>query len=313
MLSDVTSAQDAKREISADTADDFEWVNAWAAATSPQTSTPPACEAVPQGTALVQELAHIQPKEQRAPEPTVADGVLPIAAQPESIAAEPVATSADLVADIGAVPMTNVEVDREQETIAEAAPSAGVLTSDGPNERGAPISVVPETEAAITPDENAPAVAPELVELVDEQSPQDDTKASFAPISFLDFARRAKPWRSLFGIAARQREPQPEIDTVDSLEALPNSGDPVAVDAATFLELAPAIAPDQLESDIGEIELRRDALLAEWEQERRMTAATAAPAARSRTTDYVPILLGCVLGFTLVVVFGAAASFVSLR
>jgi hypothetical protein len=32
-----------------------------------------------------------------------------------------------------------------------------------------------------------------------------------------------------------------------------------------------------------------------------------------RTSDYVPILVGAVLAFTSLIVFGAAASFVSLR
>jgi hypothetical protein len=135
-------------------------------------------------------------------------------------------------------------------------------------------------------------------------SAANETPAPSAPISFLDFARRAR--RSLFRIVARNPDPQPESEALP-LEDISELSDPVAADAA--LPLAPDIAPDQLERDIAEIEMRRDALYAEWERSQR----GGDPTARSRTSDYVPILLGTVLGFTLLVVFGAAASFVSLR
>jgi hypothetical protein len=69
------------------------------------------------------------------------------------------------------------------------------------------------------------------------------------------------------------------------------------------------LAPDQLERDIAEIEQVRDLLLSLPEPQ----LAPEAEAPRSRTSDLVPILVGAALGFILLVVFGAAASFVSLR
>jgi hypothetical protein len=331
MLSDATSAPRASHKVSADPADDFEWVNAWAAATTAPTSRPSAREPVPQGTALVQELAHIPAKPQRAAEvapvelisPERSEAVevpAPAAMEPlpeQLIASEPV--DAALIAPPAAgvpvsvdVPHAEQDVEtavapRESPAVDEASGLASVAPLESDIETAAPMFV---------DDVNAPTTAPELVELIDEQRAPADERAS-APISFLDFAWRAKRWRNLFGLArARLSEPNEELDP---LEALPRSSDPIAADvdeadAPTLLELAPALAPNQLELDIAEIEVQRDALLAEWEHERRMTAAVPpAPAARSRTTDYVPILLGCVLGFTLLVMFGAAASFVSLR
>jgi hypothetical protein len=70
------------------------------------------------------------------------------------------------------------------------------------------------------------------------------------------------------------------------------------------------LAPDQLERDIAEIEIVRDQLLAQHEPVEPV-AEIAAP--RGRTTELAPILVGATLGFVLLVVFGAAASFISLR
>jgi hypothetical protein len=325
MLSDATSPPRATHDISADRADDFEWVNAWAAATSPASSKPAAPEPVPQGTALVQELAHIPAKPQHAADSAVVQRAT--SDQPDTLAAPaPVPTEAPRLdspaskaAEVplfapaaAAVPMSVDVPPVAQDVEAVLAPLDTPVVDDASG-LSSVARLEPDSEAAapaLAADVYALTAAPELVELIDEQ-PADE-KAS-APISFLDFAWRAKRWRNLFGMA-RHRAPE-ATEPLDPLEALPSSSDPITADAAeadalTLIELAPAIAPNQIELDVAEIEVRRDALLAEWEHERRTTAATVA---RSRTTDSVPILLGCVLGFTLLVVFGAAASFVSLR
>ena len=312
MLSDVPSAPRAAHDVSADPADDFEWVNAWAL--SPHTNKPAAREPVPQGTALV----HIPAKERTADavaDQRVAPESIETPEAPVPVALEPVVPPVQPVASESAAPIS-VDVPR-----AHDAEMVAPLESPALDDASSPMLAAPLTSdaevatPALADDVNAPTTAPELVELIDEPPAPADERAS-APISFLAFAARAKRWRNLFGIA-RHRAPTAS-EALDPLEALPGSSDPIAtdvaaVDAPTLLELAPAIAPDQLELDIAEIEVRRDALLAEWEHERRMPAAPAVSAPRSRTTDYVPILLGCVLGFTLLVVFGAAASFVSLR
>jgi hypothetical protein len=327
MLSDATSVPHTNRDVSAEPADDFEWVNAWAAAMS---SSKPAPEPVPQGTALVQELAHIPATQPRAaeavavelisPEQNETPGLAtPVAMEPEGTRAQPIASEpADApIAPAATVLMSVAATPVEQDVQAAMGPLE-IPAVDDPSGLASVAPLESDIEAAaptLADDVNASTSAPELVELIDEQPAPADERAS-APISFLDFASRAKRWRNLFGIARK-----PSSEPLDPLAALPTSSDPIATDAdaadaVALLELAPAIAPDQLELDIAEIEVRRDALFIEWEQERHMTAtppASAAPAAWSRTTDHVPILLGCVLGFTLLVVFGAAASFVSLR
>jgi hypothetical protein len=299
MLSNVTSGTVAPREVPADDAEDFEWVNAWAASASPQASSSVAREPLPQGTALVQELAHI-PSKERAAEPP--------ANEPQRVApASPEPT--DAMADPGpAIHLTDAE--QEAEPAAELVASAeapACQAASGEEMAGDPPAREADAAAATTMDMTSRAVATELVELVDEQPAAEDGSAS-APIAFLDLARRAKRWRSLFGIAGAGA-PRTEVDSTDPLEALPASSDPVAAEAVILVDLAPAIAPDQLERDMVEIAARRDVLLSEWEQARRVPVEPP----RTRTSQYVPILLGSVLGFTLLVAFGAAASFVSLR
>ena len=73
-----------------------------------------------------------------------------------------------------------------------------------------------------------------------------------------------------------------------------------------------APAPDQLERDIVEIELVRDRLMVEAMPTQRRTKRRAR-LLPVRTSDYVPILVGSALAFASLVVFGAAASFMSLR
>ncbi len=149
-----------------------------------------------------------------------------------------------------------------------------------------------------------------------------DTPSSEAP-TWLE----RKPWARIFRIVARNadraaarpvavlpEEPADALsvaaDEADKVRELPAAELVPIVDS---VELAPEhVEPDQLERDIAEIELIRDRLLAEED-------ASAVPfdemraAAPLRTSDHVPILVGGALAFTLLVVFGAAASLVSLR
>jgi hypothetical protein len=302
MLSDVTTAPVASRGVA--DADDFEWVNAWAAS-APSPARPASRESIPQGTALVQELAHITPKEQPAPPPVsdVAQGPASEAPALEvltnQVVAPPVASEAGVEQPGAAMPTPPAPPPQPD------ASEAPVMERGRDQEIAEPAAAEPDAPltAVASPDVSPLEASPELV---DEQAASDEKPG--APIAFLDLARRAKAWRSLFGMARRD-EPKPEA--ADPLEALPESSDALAADAVMPVELVPAIAPDQLEQDIAEIAARRDALLAEYQPVPRVTVLERPR--RSRTTDYVPILLGCVLGFTLVVVFGAAASFVSLR
>jgi hypothetical protein len=107
---------------------------------------------------------------------------------------------------------------------------------------------------------------------------------------------------------ADPRIPVATLEIVPAEAAATIATDPAPAEEPVAADIP--LAPDQLERDIAEIELVRDRLLSEAE---RTDEAPEATAPRSRTSDLVPILVGGALGFILLVVFGAAASFVSLR
>ena len=271
---DATSATAAKREMPAQDSDDFAWVNAWAASAGP--SAPAVAPAItPVAPALQALIEPTQPA-------TQVEAYTPPA--PSSEATAPLDPPTFIASEImPPVPFEAAQDGASAPLVPEAAPAETEAASVGDTDPEA------AAESAASTDEG------------DELPAAEEQPKSSAPISFLDFARRAK--RSLFSIVARNADLEPEPE---ALTHIPGSSDPVA--AGTTFPLAPDLS-DQLERDIAEIEIRRDALYAEWERSQRW----ADPAARSRTSDYVPILLGTVLGFTLLVVFGAAASFVSLR
>jgi hypothetical protein len=306
MPSDATSAMAAKREMPTQDSDDFEWVNAWAASAGPSAPAV-APEITPPVTAIARP-ASAAPNEQPAIEPARAGGSQPVASFFD-------APSLDRAAEADADAALPVAADVEPLSLPEPATSEMVRSAPlGEEDDATSAPLVPEettgeqdtAAGASGADDDAVVETVASTPASDEATSSDagERPAPSAPISFLDFARRAK--RSLFSIVARNADPQPEPEALP-LEDIPDSFEPVAAGAA--FPLAPDLPPDQLERDIAEIEVRRDALYAEWERAQRR----ADPAARSRTSDYVPILLGTVLGFTLLVVFGAAASFVSLR
>jgi hypothetical protein len=137
----------------------------------------------------------------------------------------------------------------------------------------------------------------------------DEASGKARPVASQGFApQRALPqWTNLFRIVARASEPNATLEAQAPV-ALPLSarnlddaqqrrdGDEIMLDA------------EQIERDIAEIEAARDRLSS---AARRHNSAGRFAAVR--TSDYVPILVGGVLAFTSLVVFGAAASFVSLR
>jgi hypothetical protein len=151
-------------------------------------------------------------------------------------------------------------------------------------------------------------------------SPQASARADFdaeqaqsAAVPLFETTRRRKRWTHLFRIIARAREAgspsHPGLSMLDPPEMSSQAaGRPQdageANDAAAMLDVG------QVERDIAEIQLVRDRLLSEFAPARRKAADRLASA---RTSDYVPILVGGVFAFTSLVVFGAAASFVSLR
>jgi hypothetical protein len=122
--------------------------------------------------------------------------------------------------------------------------------------------------------------------------------------------RRAKRWTQLFRIITRDTEVESreerDVPMVDAPDVSALRMDGVEDVGDTMLD------PDQIERDIAEIVVVRNRLLSEVAPTRgRMRSGRSLGA--TRTSDYVPILIGGVLAFTSLVVFGAAASFVSLR
>jgi len=298
MLSNVTSTMTAKREMPAQVSDDFAWVNSWAAKTLPQTSAPAVAAGITPPAAASAPQPRIEPIQPLASEPVLAERPQVAVSLAPAPILEPGDTIVDAPATVAAVtplgPPDPVETDVVQDVTFAPFESEA---ADEPDPAAAARNAQPHTGAESVASVDEGGASPLL----------DEEPHSAAPISFLDFARRAK--RSLFGIVVRTADPQPEPE-VAPLEDISHLTDPLAAGVTLPPESAPTIVPDQLARDIAEIEVRRDALFAEWERSRRIAVE---PSRGARTTDYVPILLGCVLGFTLVVVFGAAASFVSLR
>ena len=128
------------------------------------------------------------------------------------------------------------------------------------------------------------------------------------PVATPPANRRAGRWTSLFRLASRASTP--EADAARDLFVLDAPDVPApSADAHDGAQSRSATARDayQLARDMVEIVLRRDQL-ATMPLGPRFDRP-----ARSRTSEYVPILVGAVLAFTSLIVFGAAASFVSLR
>ena len=121
--------------------------------------------------------------------------------------------------------------------------------------------------------------------------------------------------------AARTRAPKAVHEPLSSPHVPARQ---LTVVAGTDLEAVVAPAEDVpaqfdrdllLAGDIIDIAQARDALLADSSPPPRQTAVPSLvwlPAGLSRTADSVPIILGSVLGFLIVVVFATAAVFVKL-
>ncbi|MFL5104867.1 MAG: hypothetical protein ACJ8DX_02085 [Xanthobacteraceae bacterium] len=144
--------------------------------------------------------------------------------------------------------------------------------------------------------------------------PEDcDAEQAQSAVVPLETARRRKRWTHLFRIITREGETErltePGLSMFDAPEA-PSRATGRAQDADEGNDAEAILDLTRIERDIAEIELVRDRLLSASAPARRRTADRLASA---RTSDYVPILVGGVLAFTSLVVFGAAASFVSLR
>jgi hypothetical protein len=251
--------------------DDFEWVNAWAAARQPlnAVAAPKPAEGQPTHSTVSAE----------AGEAAVADPPIVASASPEP---------ADL-ATFSLTPPAEPESPGRVPEAAQPSSETLVLVPVDHDATAEPVAAMGEAETA--------AALGEATALADHPEATEP-----APIPLFEAARRLgrARWHNIFRLVARVNEP-PAALPESPLEAVEPLQEIAAAEAT--------LAPDQLERDIIEIEMVRDRLFAEHtavaRQRRRASAR--------RTSDSVPILVGAALAFTLLVVFGAAASFVSLR
>jgi hypothetical protein len=279
---------------------DFEWVNAWAAAVSPTlTQAAPVIPTEPAAPTIVAA------QEPEADEPAQADRLETVAAPLAEEADDEAQTVAsdEASSSDGAHPVVE-EIDPAACMMMEAEPPPiaplAVDTIDAPAREDA------DMPAAASDQEIAAAALPGTI------APAVPTAPRFDALQRLTGRR----WKDILHVVVRNPEPTPahaELVAPGQQHAPEGAGgeqEALSDERTRELTLVSdqvSLVPDQLERDIAEIEMVRDRLYAEYAAERDTAAR------RFRTSDYVPILVGAALAFTLLVVFGAAASFVSLR
>lgn len=294
--------------------DDFEWVNAWAAAAKGEDRTASSQSAAALATMPVPAIPQIALAAEREPP-------LPLTAgAPGEI---PFVPSAELMPSLL---VTTGEDAPAHESTTSALPSTDQRAQDDDSDN---VSVAASYETQVRPSDVVATeplpIAGDPAQPVDDKEPvatADDVRApAAAPLFALSQWMRRKRWGKAIRVGARKSQPaEHEIEPPEARVGAPPESvgldiHPLPQRPDAELPFAPdhvALAPDQLERDIAEIEIVRDQLLAEAEGNagRRLWAKQLQ---RARTADYVPILVGGALALTLLVVFGAAASFISLR
>jgi hypothetical protein len=263
--------------------DDFEWVNAWATASLPKaTPMAPIADVAPQTDILPPENGG---RANISEEPTlIASCVSPAPAMPTDASAE---------AAVSPI-LASVESHYVEHPLEEAAADGSVSLPAAP-------------DAAVG---DGPVISPEQDEA--RTIPTLGVEPDSAPIPFFEAARRIGRWTNLFRMVTGGGAPG--ADAARDLFVLDAPG--LAGSLAAPRSTADRGRGDgmvdaaQLARDIAEIVAVRDRLLAMPVGPSTGSHERSAPV---RTSDSVPILVGAVLAFTSLIVFGAAASFVSLR
>ena len=258
--------------------DDFEWVNDWANAAAPAAGGKPKHEPV-QTSASAFDLA-----ERPAPQATIAVAPARAAADaqsPDAIVPQPT----DIVATEPPATTQPDFADRVARASRKRGPDADQFVHPATRRFFAALRAsTGQSEAPTAAD--APALA---------HGPQHPLAA-------------ASP-------ALTSAEPAPEATRSCETAPITERVATTANEPATVGSADASLAPDasQLERDIADIECARDALLepapftiTEPRKARRRFSAL-------RHAESVPILVGSVVGATLLLVFGAAASLISLR
>jgi hypothetical protein len=147
-----------------------------------------------------------------------------------------------------------------------------------------------------------------------ERAGAEQAQGRSAAVPPFETAPRRKRWTQLFRIIARASETESlaerELSTPGASQDAPSDGRSRDRGKRNFGDAMRDLS--QIERDIAEIEVVRDRLLSESALASRRSPS-ADRFASARTSDFVPILVGGLLAFMSLVVFGAAAWFVSLR
>lgn len=202
-------------------------------------------------------------------------------------------------------------------TKSNSAPKADLKAAPAPKPEPAPDAVA----ASAAPSPAAPAPA----DVSPPRKPTFDPDMFVHPATRRFFATfRAPPAAEPVAPAAPQADepvaaapPPAAADTQAPVPEAPAELAPIVVqhEPAAVESSQVSLVPeaDQLERDIAEIQRVRDALLAQPPftiiDPRRVHGRFA----RLRNSDAVPIVIGTVVGLSLLIVFGAAASLITLR
>jgi hypothetical protein len=300
--------------------DDFEWVNAWAASAregkNPRAAV--ASENAPQAPVSAVTLIEAPP----LAEPVLAADSAAPAPEPVVDTAVPQLPASSLD---GIVPEPSARFEDEGAGEVDSAtrPNADV---DASIPQSTEVMPLPETPVQVRPPRRAPWTS--LFRLVSGDAgrlPRD--LGAEHPVATHETVQLDAPTPGAIAselVDQAHETVQLDAATPDAIPSEPadQTHETVRLDAPTPFAIPSepadqqcdadvALTPDQLERDIAEIELVRDQLLSELEPAASLAAPE--PSLLSRTSDMVPILVGGALGFILLVVFGAAASFVSLR
>lgn len=288
--------------------DDFEWVNAWAGADKPAAKPEPKFEPKPtparREEPVVAKTADADARARDSAAPRTAEAVAPNA--PASAQAASQGTNQATPRDPATRPARKAAGDPELLVHPATRRFFSALRAPIPVQRDATPPAPTET---VDGSSGKPAIEPKV-----------EPKVTVEPKTTAEPKTTVEPTQATVPQPAPTREPAPAAmpkpaSKPASATTLPadtvKAREPVAL-ASSEPTLVREV--DLLDRDIADIELARDALL------EPAPLATAAPRkvlrerlAALRNPDSVPILVGSVVGVTLLIVFGAAASLISLR
>lgn len=265
--------------------DDFEWVNSWATGAKPAPSGKPKQEPAPNAQSPAEPAVQPPPAAAPANLATAVQVQDTAARQPAEVAAPkpPVATQST-VADMVPRPprKRGPEADQFVHPATRRFFAALRTQASAPRDEAPAVSAAPADAPTATRDPQPSVASPSPAKTAPAPSPAP----MFPPTTIAEAA--------------------PIVLT----SAVPAETPPVKIES-TDASLAPTMS--QLERDIAEIEGARDALL---DPEPFTITDPRKPRSRLaalRHAESVPILVGSVVGATLLIVFGAAASLISLR